>query len=126
MEILRSCHERGIQTAVLTNKHGPHARAACKHLGFCRYLEFTMGANDTEWRKPDPALTNHALSKLKLSPKEAIYVGDSPYDFHTAKNAENGLYTCGNETHPLDELKLDKDVPVFENLFEVNHFLFDH
>ena len=126
MEILGSCYERGIQAAVLTNKYGPHARAACKHLGFCHYLEFTMGANDTEWRKPDPALTNHALSKLKLSPKEAIYVGDSPYDFHTAKNAKMDCILVATGTHPLEELKLDKDVPVLENLFEVNHFLFDH
>ena len=53
------CRRRGIKAAVLTNKHGPHARAACDHLLFSEWLSFTLGADDTEWKKPDPR-THHA------------------------------------------------------------------
>ena len=32
IEILEKCHAENIKTAVLTNKYGPHARAACDYL----------------------------------------------------------------------------------------------
>ena len=63
LEILKYCRDNKIKTAVLTNKHGPHARAACDHLGFSPYLEYILGADDTEWKKPDRKLTQLALNK---------------------------------------------------------------
>ena len=46
------CRQRRIKAAVLTNKHGPHAPAACDHLLFSEWLSFTLGADDTEWKSP--------------------------------------------------------------------------
>ena len=59
----------------------------CEHLGLEKHLEFIIGDTDTIWRKPDFNLTRFALEKLKASNEETIYVGDSPYDFQTARNA---------------------------------------
>ena len=68
--------ESGLKLAVLTNKYGPHARKVCQHLGFTEFLEFTLGADDTEWKKPNPLLTEFALSMLKAKAYETAYIGD--------------------------------------------------
>lgn len=118
--ILKWCKQNDIHTAVLTNKYGPHARAACKHLGFDQFLKFTLGVNDTAWKKPDTRLTHFALNKLGFTPQETIYVGDSPYDYKTAKNASMECILLPTGTHGVDELlSLGSKIIVKENLSQL-------
>jgi len=117
--VLRLCQKKGIPTAVLTNKHGPHARAVCDHLNFSEYLLFTMGANDTEWKKPNPKLSHLALTKLGFQPAETLYVGDSPYDFKTAELGGMECALVATGTHTLEELKTLQCDTVTENLSEL-------
>ena len=119
-EILRELKEREIKTAVLTNKYGPHARAACKHLGFDKYLEFTLGANDTEWKKPDLQLTQFALKKIGTSASQTLYIGDSPFDFQTASNASMPCVLVPTGTHNREELSLLCDnIEIKPNLLSI-------
>lgn len=118
-EILEFCFHNQIPTAVLTNKHGPHARAACDHLNFSKFLNFTLGANDTEWKKPNPKLSFLALDKLESKAKETLYIGDSPYDFETASQAQMPCILVATGTHSIDELKGKKCAKVAESLPEI-------
>ena len=116
-EMLQWCETKQIKTAVLTNKYGPHARVACKHLGLSKYLEFILGANDTAWKKPDANLTNYALDKIKSSPLETLYVGDSVYDYETAHNVSMKSFLVSTGTHSAMELsKLNQKLEVKPNL----------
>ena len=120
LEILEKCEEEKIKTAILTNKHGPHARAACDHLKLSKYLQFTLGADDTEWKKPNPELTAFALEKLGVTNQETLYVGDSPFDYQTAQNASMPCILLSTGTHSMEELsKLDKNLSVKRNLSQV-------
>ena len=112
---LRMIKKTGYRCAVLTNKFGPHARISCKHLGLEEFLEFTIGAGDTKWRKPEAQLTRLAINRLGLNPPETIYVGDSPYDFETAKNANIRCYLVATGTHSLDELSTLQKHNVYPN-----------
>ena len=118
-EILQACKDRGLKTAVLTNKHGPHARVACDHLHFSEFLEFTLGANDTDWKKPDPRLTNYTLKKIGARAEEALYVGDSPYDYDTASEAGMKCLLVATGTHSLSELNQLSANSVDRNLFDL-------
>ena len=104
LEILKYCKDNKIKTAVLTNKHGPHARMVCDHLGFSPYLEYILGANDTEWKKPDRHLTQLALNKIGHDRDNTIYVGDSPYDYKTAENAGMRCLLVSTGTHGEKDL----------------------
>ena len=116
MEILELCKKHKIKTAVLTNKYGPHARVACDHLGFSRTLSFTMGAFDTEWKKPDSRLTMAALKRMNAHPSETIYLGDSPYDYETAINSGMLPYLVCTGTHSRGELSLFERAEVEDDL----------
>lgn len=114
-DILQYCKSREIKTAVLTNKYGPHARTVCSHLKFDQYLEFTIGADDTIWKKPDPNLTKFALDKIDCKREETIYVGDSPYDYQTAKNSSMRCILVPTGTHDENELLALENNVVVEN-----------
>jgi phosphoglycolate phosphatase len=101
--------------AVLTNKYGPHARAACQHLDIDKHLEFTLGANDTPWKKPEKSLTDYVLNKLQCPADSTCYVGDSPYDYQTARNADLSCFLIASGTHSLDELKKLNGEKTFKN-----------
>ena len=119
-EILKELKKMKIKTAVLTNKYGPHARVACKHLGFDKYLEFTLGANDTNWKKPDLQLTQFALKKLGTSASQTLYIGDSPFDFQTASNASMPCILVPTGTHNREELSLlCENVEIKPNLLSI-------
>jgi len=125
LESLYRLTEAGLKTAVLTNKFGPHARAACDHLGFSRHLEFTLGADDTEWKKPQPELTDHALAKLGVAATESVYIGDSPYDYKTAKNSGMDCILVATGTHSAEELSSLGPTVVLQDLNEVTNQLLD-
>ena len=108
------------QGSVLTNKYGPHARAACDYLKISEHLQFIIGADDTEWKKPSPNLTSFALKKLGTSNQETLYVGDSPYDYQTAQNVSMPCILLSTGTHSSDELsKLDRNLIIKRNLSEI-------
>jgi len=46
-----------------------------------------IGAEDTERHKPEPDPLLEALRRLDAEPREAAYVGDSPFDIRAAKAA---------------------------------------
>ena len=123
LESLERLTRAGLKTAVLTNKYGLHARATCDHLGFSDYLEFTLGADDTKWKKPQPELTDHVLAKLEVSASDAVYIGDSPYDFKTAKNAGLECILVPTGTHSADELYSLGSTTVLQDLNQVTNKL---
>ena len=116
-EILHWCKANKVKAAVLTNKHGPHARIVCKHLGISNDLEFVIGADDTQWKKPDVSLTNYALEKIGYNATETLYIGDSPYDYKTAQNASMKCLLVSTGTHPVHELsKLNSSIEIKTDL----------
>jgi phosphoglycolate phosphatase len=114
---LSFCQQKKIKTAVLTNKHGPHARAVCEYLNFIPPLEFVIGADDTEWKKPDIELSQITLNKIGFGPEETIYIGDSPYDAQTAKNIGMRCCLVSTGTHTVDELENTSACSIDPDLF---------
>lgn len=104
-ELLEALRDRGIPTAVFTNKHGPSSRRVCEHLGIASLLDGIFGATDTAWLKPQPEFARHVLERMGAQPESACLVGDSPFDVQAAH--QGGLAFAGVETgtHTADELR---------------------
>jgi phosphoglycolate phosphatase len=108
---------RGLVCAVLSNKHGPSSRAVCRHLGIEPFLKGVFGATDTPWVKPQPEFTAQVLKQLGTQAKEAMLVGDSPFDVATALNASLAACWCVDTgTHSADELRKAGAQRVFSGL----------
>ena len=85
-ELLKKLKEKGIHTAVLSNKFD----AAVKELAdyyFPGLLELAYGERDGVRTKPAPDSVFAIMEELKTNPEHTIYVGDSDVDMETAVNA---------------------------------------
>jgi len=84
---------KGQPMAVLTNKPTRFSQAILDGLGLSQYFRFVYGGNSFERKKPDPMGVEKLLQDLCAAPREAMMVGDSEVDVHTARNA--GIWACG-------------------------------
>ncbi|MFI5335207.1 MAG: HAD family hydrolase [Opitutales bacterium] len=118
-DLLTAIRAASGRSAVLTNKRGDAARAVCAHLGLTPLLAGIIGAGDTPWLKPDRALTFQVLAGLGSTPGEACYVGDSPFDIATAREAGLPFYGVTTGTHHETELRAAGAENVFPGLPEL-------
>ncbi len=86
-ELLDTLSQRGIMTAVASNKYIEGTRKLIE--SFFPNVPFiaVLGQRDGVPVKPDPQIVSEILNKAGLSPLEALYVGDSGVDMQTAMNA---------------------------------------
>ena len=85
-ELLSELKKRGILTAVVSNKPDP---AVVKLAADCfpGLFDEAAGERPEIRRKPAPDMVISVLERFGLSPREALYVGDSEVDVETAVNS---------------------------------------
>lgn len=86
-EMLDTLCEKGIKTAVVTNKMHTAAKDIVEFY-FGEKISITVGQLDGIAQKPQPDGALKAIETLGVSKEKAVYVGDSEVDCITAKNAQ--------------------------------------
>lgn len=78
----------GYRLAVVSNKFDLAVKELCKRY-FPEHIEIAIGENEAAGikKKPAPDTVIAALRELGITSDEAVYVGDSDVDVHTAKNS---------------------------------------
>lgn len=93
MELLGELKNKGIQTAVLSNKpHRQTVKVVDEVIGKT-YIDWAQGQKEQIARKPDPEGVYIILDRFGITKEECLYVGDSEVDIQTGTNA--GLTTVG-------------------------------
>lgn len=87
-EALDILKQEGYRLAVVSNKFDAAVKELC-HRYFPEHIEIAIGENEAAGikKKPAPDTVIEALGQLGLSKDDAVYVGDSDVDVHTAKNS---------------------------------------
>jgi putative hydrolase of the HAD superfamily len=65
--------------AVVSDAQSTYAVAELRAAGFADYFAPIIISGDYGYRKPDPRLFQTALTELRISPEEAIFVGDDRF-----------------------------------------------
>lgn len=86
-DAIKKIRERGIKTAVVSNKPDYGVQALVKQF-FEGLFDVSIGEREGVNKKPAPDMVNIALDALNISKKDAVYIGDSDVDFMTASNSE--------------------------------------
>ncbi|MEM5799678.1 MAG: HAD-IA family hydrolase [Candidatus Aenigmatarchaeota archaeon] len=82
---LKELKKRGFKLALVSGSNKSYADNILKKLNFdFSLIDVRVHAEDTGRHKPDPDPILLALKKLKVKPKEAVYVGDSLLDYRAA------------------------------------------
>lgn len=102
-ETLEALREKGIKTAVLTNK--PDA-VACALIGqfFGDRIDVCIGQTPESISKPDPRSMDGILEALGVRRDEVLYVGDTDVDMATARNTRVAAAAVTWGYQPLESL----------------------
>ena len=86
MELIHVLREKGILTAVVSNKGDFAVQILCEDY-FPGMFDFAVGEREGIRRKPAPDSVLAVLEKFQINKEEAVYIGDSEVDIQTAVNA---------------------------------------
>lgn len=92
-ELLRSLAERGLKTAVFSNKPDGPTREVVAALFAAHPFDAVRGARPDAPLKPDPTVALQLAGENGEAPEETVYVGDTDTDMLTGQRA--GMFTVG-------------------------------
>lgn len=75
--VLTELHARGVTLGVISN-FDRRLHAVFDHLRLTAFFEHIIVSSEVGADKPDPYIFEHALTALRVTPEEAIHVGDDP------------------------------------------------
>jgi HAD superfamily hydrolase (TIGR01509 family) len=87
--LLAAIPQRGLKLALATSSKKKELQTTFRSAGVDWFDLFDViaSAEDGAESKPDPAILQAAIRKLKLSPAECVMLGDTPYDADAARDA---------------------------------------
>lgn len=92
-DLLRKARQAGLRLAVASSAKRDELDSYLDIAGISRLVDETTSAEDVEESKPAPDVFDAVLKKLKVDAKDAVAIGDTPYDAQAAGKA--GVQTIG-------------------------------
>jgi HAD superfamily hydrolase (TIGR01549 family) len=103
-ELLYYLKNAGKTLNVATNKTGSISRSLLKHLNIYDLFDYIYGVYDGFEGKPSPQMLHTIVQNVGVSNSSTIFIGDSPIDIMTAKNAGVSILSVASGNHTYDEL----------------------
>ena len=79
--------DRGMTVVAASSAKKGELQALLKIAGADRLLDDATSSDDAEESKPDPDIVQAALKQARVAPREALMIGDTPYDVEAATRA---------------------------------------
>lgn len=99
-ELVEHLMRQGFKLVVATSSSQRDLDEILRHTGLDDLLKSSTSAKDAEYSKPEPDIIQAALKKVHATPREALMIGDTPYDIYSARRAgvDTIAFTCGGST----------------------------
>lgn len=97
---------------VVTSAGGNELKDLLRAASVADLFEHVVTSDDADRSKPDPDLVQAALDKLGVGPREAIMIGDTPYDIASAKRT--GVGTIAFRTGGWSDADLEGAVAIYD------------
>lgn len=88
--LVGALRRRGLTPTVASSAHRDELRQLLAIAGTPSLLDEAATSDDADGSKPDPDIVQAALAHAGVTPREAIMVGDTPYDVEAARRAGVG------------------------------------
>ncbi len=106
---LAKLHSAGHPMAIVTSKYFALANRVLAHVDCARYFEVVIGGDSIDKPKPDPEPVLLALKRLRVTPRRAMMIGDSPHDIRAGNSA--GVATVAAMWGPFTRAQLEPASP---------------
>jgi len=87
VEFFETLRDRGLMRVIATSAGAEELDELLGLAGVADLVSRETTSDDAESSKPDPDIIHAALAKSGVHPREAVMVGDTPYDIAAAKRA---------------------------------------
>lgn len=117
VEGLEAMRAMGIPLAVITNKAEAFTLPLLEATGLAAYFDVVVSGDLLPKPKPDPMALVWACGRLGVSPRDALFIGDSVNDYLAARAAGCHVFLLPygyNEGRAVQELACDAIVPTVE------------
>lgn len=111
METLAELRNGGLEMAIVTSRHKESTLRALDFCGLTDFFEVIVTPEDVTSPKPHPEPVLQALQRLGVSAEEAIFIGDSPHDMVSGREA--GTQTGAALWGPFDRAVLEAERPTY-------------
>jgi len=108
-----------VLAGVVTNKRGNYARKLAEHLGFAHHMTRIIGAQDGFKAKPSGEMFEEFIRSEGVQKSGTVYVGDSPLDVESARNAGIDAFAVTGSIYSAEELALSSPRRVFHHITEL-------
>jgi phosphoglycolate phosphatase-like HAD superfamily hydrolase len=104
-DLLQRSRDAGLRIAIASSAKKDELERYLEIAGVRKLIEETVSAEDVEESKPAPDIFEAALRKLAIDGRDAVAIGDTPYDAEAAGKADVRTIgvLCGGFTE--DELR---------------------
>jgi phosphoglycolate phosphatase len=121
--VLDACDSKSIPWGIITNKPWKYSEALLDQLNLLNASAVVICPDHVKKPKPDPEAMFLASSKLKLRPKDCLYIGDHSRDIDAGKAAGMVTIAAGwgyiEETDDIERWNADHLIFKSEDLFKL-------
>lgn len=89
---IRHLRAAGTRTAIVSTKFRYRIESILARENVSQLFDLVVGSEDVRCHKPHPEGLLRALSELRLTPRDVVYVGDHPVDAQAARDAGIRFY----------------------------------
>lgn len=114
MDLLYALREKGIPTAVVSNKPDPAVKKLAMDC-FENMFDAAAGEQPGIRRKPAPDMVETVLKDFGIAPQEALYIGDTEIDVQTAENTGMPCVCVSWGFRPVDFLESLKPFAIIDS-----------
>jgi phosphoglycolate phosphatase len=118
-EVVEALHGRGVKLAIATNKLGQFSRKILEAFGMDGLFAAIVGDGDVSQNKPDPEMLLYAIEKMGMAREEVVFVGDTPVDIQTGKNAGVRVYAVPTGVAKRDALEKAQPTLILDRLLDL-------
>lgn len=121
-KLLKYLKENNYEIALVSSKGKESLMLGVNKLGFDKYFDVIIGADDVKEHKPNPEGLLKACELLNVSHDDLIYVGDTVGDIKCAKNiGAFSIAYCNDETR--NKLEIEKPCFITDDLSNIIELL---
>jgi 3-amino-5-hydroxybenzoic acid synthesis related protein len=122
IEVLKELKTNGIAIAIVTGKDRKRVLEILERFKIAEFFDVVVAGDDVQNSKPHPEPINRAIRQLKLSPENAVMIGDAPNDLVSAKRAGVWASAVGWGVFPVETLASEKPHYVITRPSEILEF----
>ncbi len=123
--VLEALRDRDVRIGVVTSKSRALAERGLAIVGYRGFVDHMVAVDDGYGRKPAPQPVLACADALDSSTRDAVFVGDSPYDIIAGNNAN--IYTIAVVSGPFSKAVLETEKPdaILDEIGQLTQLLVD-